>query len=119
MPADKGYVEIWEHPKPEKFYCIGADVAEGLAHGDYSCGLVGDEDFNIVARWHGHIDPDLFGEELVKLARYYNEAYVGVESNNHGLSTLKAIQRLDYYNIFYMKSYDKIADKITQKWLAD
>lgn len=115
VPADKGYVEIWEHPKPGNFYCIGADVAEGLAHGDYSCGLVGDEDFNIVARWHGHIDPDLFGEELVKLAKYYNEAYLGVESNNHGLSTLKAIQRLDYYNIFYMKSYDKIADKITQK----
>ncbi len=57
----------------------------------------------------------MFGEELVKLARYYNEAYIGVESNNHGLTTLKAIQRLDYYNIFFMKSFDKISDKITQK----
>lgn len=115
VPNPKGYVEIWEHPKPDMFYCIGADVAEGLATGDFSVGLVGDDNFNVPARWHGHIDPDLFGEELVKLARYYNEAYIGVESNNHGLTTLKAIQRLDYYNIFFMKSFDKISDKITQK----
>jgi hypothetical protein len=115
VPDPHGYIEIWKHPQPETFYCIGADVAEGLATGDYSVGLVGDDDFNVVAAWYGHIDPDLFGKELVKLARYYNEAYLGVESNNHGLTTLKAIQNEEYYNIFFMKSFDKIADKITQK----
>ena len=59
---------MWKEPKKGEFYCIGADVAEGLAHGDYSCGLVGDENFEVVAMWHGHTDPDLFGDELYKLA---------------------------------------------------
>ena len=32
--------------------------------------------------WHGHIDPDLFAIEIIKMAKYYNDAYVGVENNN-------------------------------------
>jgi hypothetical protein len=110
----KGYIEVWKHPEKDRFYHVGADVAEGLVNGDYSVGIVGSDDFDIHAMWHGHIDPDLFGEELVKLATYYNDGYLGVESNNHGLTTLKAIQRLEYWNIYYQKTYDKIADKIKQ-----
>ena len=115
LDEDKnGYVMIWEEPK-NKPYCIGADVAEGLIDGDYSVAMVGDYDFNHVASWYGHIDPDLYGEELVKLAKYYNQAYVGVESNNHGLTTLKAIQRLEYWNIYYQKTYDRMTDQLTKK----
>lgn len=111
----KGYIEIWKHPAKDKFYCIGADVAEGVLEGDYSVGICGGEDFTIDAMWRGHIDPDLFGKELVKMAFYYNQAYLGVEANNHGLTTLKAIQNMEYWNIFFAKSYDKISDVITQK----
>jgi hypothetical protein len=116
IPDEKGYVEIWKRPDRDKFYAIGADVAEGLVHGDYSCGVVGDSDtLDIVAMWHGHIDPDLFGAELVKLARYYNEAYIGVENNNHGGTTLNTIKKLEYWNIYFAKTYDRIADTMTQK----
>jgi hypothetical protein len=116
IPDSKGYIEIWKQPEDGKFYSIGADVAEGLAHGDYSCGVVGDSDnLDIVAMWHGHIDPDLFGNELVKLARYFNDAYIGVENNNHGLTTLNSIKKLEYWNIYYSKIYDRIADTLTQK----
>lgn len=111
---DKGYVRIWKEPT-KGYYGIGADVAEGLIDGDYSSATVGDDNFDICASWYGHIDPDLYGEELVKLAIFYNQAYLGVEANNHGLTTLKSIQRLEYWNIFYQKSYDKIADKLTSK----
>lgn len=117
-----GYISIWEEPQVDRFYCIGADVAEGLIKGDYSCGLVGDtQTFDIVAMWHGHIDPDLFGIELVKLAIYYNEAYLGVENNNHGGSTLTAVKNAEYWNIYFTKKYDRIADIITQKigWSTD
>ncbi len=110
-----GYLSIWHKPEPDMFYAIGADVAEGLVHGDYSVGLVGNSEFDVVCMWHGHIDPDLFGNELVKLAKYYNEAYLGVESNNHGLTTLTTIKKAEYWNLFFSKSYDKIADTMTQK----
>lgn len=116
LPDKNGYISIWRKPEPDKFYCIGADVAEGLAHGDYSAAVVGDsEEFDIVSMWHGHIDPDLFGMELVKLGKYYNEAYIGVENNNHGLTTLTTMKKEEYWNLYFAKSYDKIADKISQK----
>ena len=111
----KGYISIWKEPDPDMYYCIGADVAEGLAHGDYSAALVGDQNFDVVAKWHGHIDPDLFGIELIKLAKYYNDAYLGVEANNHGLTTLSTIKKEEYWNLFFTKTYDKIADTVTQK----
>lgn len=111
----KGYVSLWKLPTSSDHYCVGADVAEGLVSGDYSCGVVGNSEFDLVAMWHGHIDPDLFGKELVKLARYYNNAYLGVESNNHGLTTLNAIKKEEYWNLFYSKNYDKISDEMTKK----
>jgi len=110
-----GYIERWEEPKSREQYFIGGDVAEGLKHGDYSCLYVMDNAFNIVAEWHGHIDPDLFGIEAVKLARYYNNAFVGIENNNHGMTTLKAMQRLEYWEIYYHKNVDKITDQMTTK----
>ena len=112
----KGYVSIWKEPEPDTYYCIGADVAEGLVVGDYSCATVGDPvTFDVVAMWHGHIDPDLFGVELIKLAKYYNDAYLGVENNNHGLTTLSTIKKNEYWNLFFSKSYDRISDSMTQK----
>lgn len=110
-----GYVSIWKQPEIDKFYSVGADVAEGLVQGDYSCAVVGDDEFDIVAMWHGHIDPDLFGVELVKLGKFYNDAYLGVENNNHGLTTLTTIKKLEYWNIYFSKSYDKISDNLSTK----
>ena len=67
---DKGYVRIWSLPKHGRRYCIGADVAEGLEKGDFSCGHVYDRnDFSLCAEWHGHIDPDLFADEFAKLGK--------------------------------------------------
>lgn len=115
LPDEKGYISIWKKPVEGEFYSIGADVAEGLIHGDYSCAYVGNSEFDVVARWHGHIDPDLFGDELAKLGKYYNDAYIGVENNNHGLTTLTSLKKREYWNLFFTKSYDKIADSMTQK----
>ena len=114
---EKGYIEMWNKVSDDKlkYYVIGADVAEGLVDGDYSVAQVLDEDCNVVARWHGHIDPDLFGIELVKLGKYYNEAYLAVENNNHGLTTLKSIIRQEYWNLFFTKTYDRFSDTITKK----
>jgi hypothetical protein len=99
---DGGELAIWQFPEVGGIYCIGADVAEGLGHGDYSTAhIINGYTQEVVAHWHGHIDPDLFGEHvLYNLGLFYHGALVGVESNNHGLTTLKAIQRAGYKNIF-------------------
>lgn len=123
IPDEYGYLELWGFPRKFGAYCIGADVAEGLAHGDYSVGQVLDRDSGQqIAEWHGHIDPDLFGEELVKLAIYYNRAWVGPEINNHGLTTAKAIQRTGYTRLYQRHTApDKMEQEATDKvgWRTD
>lgn len=112
----KGYVHIWEYPEQGRTYSIGGDVAEGLISGDYSAGVVyDDETLDIVAMWYGHIDPDLFGLELVKLGKYYNYAYLAVEGNNHGIATLNAIKKLEYWNLYFSKTYEKMSEGVTKK----
>ncbi len=110
-----GYISIWKYPEKDAFYVMGGDVAEGLISGDYSCLAILDEKLDLCASWYGHIAPDLLGDEAVKLAKMYNDAYIGIESNNHGLTTLKAIVNKEYWNVYYQKNYDKIADVITKK----
>jgi hypothetical protein len=99
---DGGELAIWDMPTIGEAYVIGADVAEGLGHGDYSSAhVISASTGMVVAHWHGHIDPDLFGEEVLNaLGCFYNYALVGVESNNHGLTTLKSLQRVGYRNMY-------------------
>lgn len=102
LVPDGGALAVWEFPVPKQLYVIGADVAEGLEHGDFSCAYVLDARHRqVVAVYHAHVDSDLFGSEvLAHLGHWYNLALVAVESNNHGLTTLKALQREQYPNIY-------------------
>lgn len=104
---ENGALRIWIPPEKDDAYVIGADVAEGLEHGDFSVADVLSTKRNkLVASWHGHIDADLFGEEIAKLGYYYNTAFVGVEVNNHGLTTNKALQRLGYPHLYVRHELD-------------
>lgn len=99
--SEDGEFAVWRFPSAEATYVIGADVAEGLGHGDYSSAHVIDAtSLDVVAHWHGHIEPDSFGFLLAALGRWFNGCLVGVENNNHGLTTLKALQRAGYTNLY-------------------
>jgi len=99
---DGGELAVWEFPQPTEVYVIGADVAEGLGHGDFSSAhIINVATGQVVAHWHGHVDADLFGEEVLNaLGWWYNHCLIGVESNNHGLTTLKGLQRVGYRNLY-------------------
>jgi len=105
-----GALRIWELPEDGGRYVIGADVAEGLDYGDFSVAYVIDaKSRRIVAGYHARIDADLFGSEILfNLGRWYNQALIGVESNNHGLSTNKALARLGYTPLYHQRSVAKV-----------
>lgn len=105
----KAPLKIWEKPKPYKEYVIGADVAEGLKGGDFSVATVVDiSTMAVVARWRGHCDPDKFGEILGVLGTYYNYALIGVEVNNHGLTTVQKLRDTFYTNLYKRdRGYDE------------
>ena len=101
-----GPLRIWDHVTGDGRYVIGADPAQGFEYGDYSSAhVINARDGHVVAAWHGRIDPDLFGSQVLSpLGHLYNDALIAVESNNHGLSTLKALQRVRYHPLYMQRS---------------
>jgi len=122
-----GLLQVWEFPKTGTQYAIGCDVAEGLApandkhqHGDYSSIDVCDRSGFQVAHWHGHVAPDDLGKMLNVLGRFYNNALIGVERNNHGLTTITKLKDLKYPNQFLETVVDQRTQKKTKRlgWLT-
>lgn len=106
-----GDLKIWQKPRIGRRYVIGADVAEGIAGDktDYSSAdvidtLTGQQ----VAHYNGKLDPDRFGEFLNWLGRYYNNALMGVEANNHGLTTLTTLKHKNYPKIYQREKLDSM-----------
>jgi len=110
-PDPRGELRIWIPPNPQHSYVIGIDVAEGKVpdgrrnHGDYSVGFViNGRTLEHCATWHGKIDPWPFSDEMATLGRYYNNALLAPEKNNHGLVVIKRLLHdLGYEQIFQQR----------------
>ena len=111
-----------KHPRGELFvyheldakqrYYIGADVAMGVAKGDFSVAQILDRQKRRVAMWRGHIHPDRYADVLHALGMRYNEARVVVENNNHGLVTAIRLGRdLAYPDIYTAVGEGQLNDK--------
>ena len=73
----RGRLAIYEQPSSLGDYWIGVDASSGAAGGDYSAmAVVERKSLLPVAFWQGRIDPDLLGEEAVKLACFYHQAII-------------------------------------------
>lgn len=103
------FLTVYKVPVEGRKYVIGADVAEGLETGDWSNALVLDaETLEEVAVFHGHLDPDHFGNVLVDLAEIYNRALLCPEINNMGHTTLEAIKKRGYLKVYMRAVMDQI-----------
>ena len=116
-------LKVFSMPEHGHEYAIGADVAEGLKTGDYSVAEVVDvSTMKTVARWRGRCDPDRFGEILGALGAMYNYALIGVEVNNHGLTTVQKLRDTFYTNLYKRdRGYDEDFEEPTSNlgWKTD
>lgn len=109
-------LKIWDLPanKDERFV-LAVDVSEGKLNvesnkkeNDYSViTVLRVSDLKTVARWRGHIDPDLLGVEAFKLGTFYNTALIGVEVNNHGLTTVQSLRNKFYRNLYMRETNEE------------
>jgi hypothetical protein len=107
IKRDDGDLSIWEAPKQGARYVIGADCAEGITGKDYSCAdILSLPSGRQVGQWHGHIAPDLFGEMLYHLGKFYNNALIGPENNNHGLTVCIKLRDMGYSHLYIQTALD-------------
>ena len=96
----EGNLYIYDYPQWDDPYVIGADVALGVGQ-DYSAAVVMNGKYEIVAHYRNNrIDPSLWGELLFYLGRYYNNAFLAVESNSMGIATLQKLDSMGYVNLY-------------------
>lgn len=110
--VDPSPLRLWWLPEKGKKYVIGVDVSEGIEiesskgrEPDYSVIDVMDvASRKTVARWRGYIDPDLLGDLVFSVGKFYNDALVGVEINNHGIATASNLKNAFYRNLYMRES---------------
>ena len=114
---EMGELQVWSHPIHAREYRVGCDVSEGIEISNR------DTDFSVIciidaetleecSLWRGKLDPDLLAWVLTALGKYYNNALVGVERNNHGLTTLTCLRNVHNYPNMY---FEKILDERTNR----
>ena len=108
---------IYKRPVKNHEYVIGSDVAEGLEEGDKSTFVILDrETKETVVTAEYTLQPDRHGDVLEQYSRLYNNAFLGVERNNHGHSTLNTLEnKHKYKNLFSMIRYNTKTKKDTEK----
>jgi len=131
-----GKLKIWEHPgmkiykdrKVKEQYVIGVDVAEGIEveegdrrKTDFSVVHVYKRSpFEMVAEWHGKVEPDQLAEIVYNIGHYYHYCWVGVERNNHGILTNKILEA-KYGMLYFRVILDEKTERKTRKfgWITD
>lgn len=66
-------LQVWETPDPDEDYLISADASGGNPIGDFHAAYVFRRStLRIVARWHGKVDRDEYGDHLYRLGKVYS-----------------------------------------------
>ena len=96
----EGNLQVFNYPDFDTPYIIGADVSLGVGQ-DYSAAVVMNNRYEVQAVYRNNrIDPSLWGELLFYLGRYYNNAFLAVESNSMGIATLQKLDSMGYVNLY-------------------
>lgn len=109
------YWEIWREADKQLDYVVGGDVATGAvssqtdetSDADYSAAMVLERGrLETVAQWVGRLEADDFGEEMVKAAFHYNEAWASPEANSVGLAVMMVFKGYKYRRLYIRERTD-------------
>lgn len=95
-------------------YFVGGDPAHLGGHDYAVIQVINRRTYEQVAVWRGKIDPVTFADELVKIARYYNMAWLSSEVEGPGYATIGKLLATDYPHIWRHRWADKIPGKVSQ-----
>ena len=111
----EGKIHVWDYPDWDSPYVVAADVSLGVGQ-DYSTAVVLNTRWEVVALYRDNrIDPSLFGEFLFYLGRYYNNAFLCVESNSMGIATLQKLEVMGYVNLYRQTKIANVSNEESER----
>ncbi|OLS37925.1 DNA packaging protein [Alkalihalophilus pseudofirmus] len=100
-------LNIFQLPKSGRYYA-GVDVASGSGGDDSTCAIF-DSDGQQVATFNSNCVPVYqFAQIVDELGKWYNYAFVVVESNSYGLPLLERLRNdYQYMNLYKQRTFDQ------------
>lgn len=98
---------IWKEPKEGHYYTMGVDIATGRAQDYTAIEIIDINEMEQVAEYRYKIPLNFLPELIYKLALYYNNAFIGIETN-FDEGTINKLIEFGYENIYYRTKKDKI-----------
>lgn len=109
----------WKKVESEKVYMLTADTATGHGQDSSTFHVICIDDNEQVAEYKNQVPTDEFGSLIKKVARYYNGAYVVVETNHPGPAVFNEIYKSKtdpYFNVYVKrKGKDLVSWETTAK----
>jgi len=114
---EDGFLKIYSEPEKEHIYVMTVDTARGT-EGDYSVFKVFDVTtlpYKDVATYRCNtIDPILFPQIILPVAKHYNNSYILVEVNDIGQQVADILfHDLEYENMFFTDNQSKEGTRLT------
>ncbi len=109
---------VWEQPTTTDVYYVSADVAAGIAGGDFDVAEVwragsGNSPDVQVAEWVGYEQPVAFAKILNALGFWYNRSEIAVEYQSEGMQTANYLQNdLEYPKLYRPSHRDKVGKQL-------
>lgn len=115
-----GNLTIFKAPNPtdtrtDRYFIAGDPTM--TVNGDYGCiQVLNRQTLEQVAVWHGRLDPIAFGEEMIKIGRFYNNAMLCPEIEGGGQATIATLLARNYPNIWQNQQADKAPGKVAMTY---
>jgi hypothetical protein len=120
-----GMLKVWRDVQPCQDYVVAMDIGGRSANADWSVIAVLSREKvpQVVAQWRGHIDHDLLAAEAIRIARYYNDALLVIESNtfetesggaDNNLSVIAQMAH-SYSNLYTRTVTDRLTSTISDR----
>lgn len=102
VESESGWLRLYEIPERGIEYVVAADIAEGLEKRDETSGGARSKyTGNLVADFNGDYDPGETPYMLRLLSKYFFDAMIIPENNNHGYSVCKDLDDMGA-RLYYM-----------------
>ena len=107
----EGNLEIFQYPKFDENFVIGADCALGVGQDSSACAVMNTDNEVVALFRNNRIDPTQYGDLLFYLGRYYNNALLAVESNSLGIATLNRLKQMKYVNLYHQTKVANVSNE--------
>ena len=107
---------IYELPEVFASYVAGGDVAEGKGEDNSVLDIIDNRTLKTVAKFKSNkIRPDEYAEVCNELGKWYNTAYLGIESNSGLWVLTELLEKYQYPNLYWREAIDDITHSVGKK----